>query len=130
MKKLQDGISFNDIHDSIEVSLPLLNNSIAHIKYDKKPPYRITDIKVIRDHVKIDDLLKGSSNKQEAVTLNKVYQALTTSQTKITEGISSWSKMRVLFNSATHITTACVKRIRQKNNGETKNVHYREMESH
>lgn len=126
----QDGISFNDEPDSVIVSLPLLDNGIAYLKYDKETPYRITDMKVIRDHVKIDDLLKDSNSKQEDITLKKIYQVLTIPQIQSTGKRSSLSKMKVLFDSASNITSACVKRIRHKNYGERKNVHCRTMESH
>jgi len=112
-EKAQEGISFNDIRDSIVVTLPLLNTDIAYFEYEKKPPYKIVDVSIMRGHVKVDELLKDS-DKQETLTLNKVYQALITPQTKVTRGIGSWSKMKMFFESATHVATTCIKRVRYK----------------
>lgn len=112
-EKAQEGINFNDVRDSIVVILPLLNNDIAYLEYEKKPPYKIVDVSIMRGHVKVDELLKDS-DKQETLTLNKVYQALITPQTKVTRGFGSWSKMKMFFESATHVATTCIKRVRYK----------------
>jgi hypothetical protein len=112
-EKAQEGIGFSETHDSVIVTLPLFNNDIAYLEYKKKPPYKIVDVSIMHGNVKVDEVLKDS-DKQETLTLNKVYQALITPQTKVTRGIGSWSKMKMFFESATHVATSCIKRVRYK----------------
>jgi hypothetical protein len=113
-EEAQEGISFTVSDYSVVVALPLVSRLVAHVEYGRKPPNKITAVRLVRDHGTVDDTTMDSLDPRRVETLSQVYRLL---RSPLGDGIGggrSWNRMRALFQAATHAAAACIGRMRHK----------------